>query len=644
MNILSLLRIVQHSVYTGFFLLCVLVAPDADGIGIQQEHSKADYLASVGKTVSLKVKPVEHFQRGQDPHLLNIGARFPNQSISLVIWEKSLNKEFPEDFYPGSLVGETFEVSGKISEYKGRPQIVIFGPDQISGVVALNPKPLNETPAGTFELLLNDPVGAELETSTESVIGKALLDLIDSTEDTLDMAVYGFRHQQDIYDALSRAKKRGVTIRLVTDRTTDGKNYYSSTEEFEGLVRNFRTDLQTDLRTAKVEKPEFEPFWPSPDDFEGPPQPLGYTIGEDRAIIAVHASKDPFPFQGDIMHNKFAISDRQRVWTGSCNLSDSGTGGYNANIACIIDSHQIAVQFTEEFERMYSNELFHRDKEDYRRNDRITLLLGGKKLYLGFCPQDYVVRDSLIPAIQNAETSIDLAIFFLTHKYITAELIKAHLRGVKVRIIIDATSVSNGYTKHKILREVGIPVKVENWGGKMHMKAACIDGQRLVLGSMNWTSAGERQNDENYLLLESKVDGQDFTRFFQRLWESIPEKCLVDDPDPESLASPGSTSDGADNDFDNLVDNDDPGAIAYLYNSKPTPPHGFATISSGFGLINGKEFPLIFGISRWGERGKMKHYVLPNHAEYSKLKHEAERFFPSIWEAKESGYEHSFRN
>ena len=86
----------------------------------------------------------------------------------------------------------------------------------------------------------------------------------------------------------------------------------------------------------------------------------------------------------------------------------------------------------------------------------------------------------------------------------------------------------------------------------------------------------------------------------------------------------------------------DPGATEYLYNSKPTPPHGFATISSGFGVINGKEFPLILGVSRWDERGKVKQYVLPNHAEYSKLRHEAERFFPSISEAKDAGYQKSY--
>ena len=37
----------------------------------------------------------------------------------------------------------------------------------------------------------------------------------------------------------------------------------------------------------------------------------------------------------------------------------------------------------------------------------------------------------------------------------------------------------------------GIPVKVENWGGKMHMKAASVDGASLVLGSHELDICGD---------------------------------------------------------------------------------------------------------------------------------------------------------
>ena len=105
----------------------------------------------------------------------------------------------------------------------------------------------------------------------------------------------------------------------------------------------------------------------------------------------------------------------------------------------------------------------------------------------------------VIPLIKDAKKSIDVSIFFLTHKNISKELVAAKNRGVDVRVIIDATSASNGYSKHQYLRDIGISLKVEQWGGKMHMKSAIIDGKHLILGSMNWTSAGESKNDENTL-------------------------------------------------------------------------------------------------------------------------------------------------
>ena len=38
------------------------------------------------------------------------------------------------------------------------------------------------------------------------------------------------------------------------------------------------------------------------------------------------------------MHNKFFVVDKRFIWTGSANLSDTGTGGYNANIVAELDS------------------------------------------------------------------------------------------------------------------------------------------------------------------------------------------------------------------------------------------------------------------------------------------------------------------
>ncbi|MGA9347330.1 MAG: phospholipase D-like domain-containing protein [Anaerolineae bacterium] len=377
-----------------------------------------------------------------------------------------------------------------------------------------------------------------------------------------------------------------------------------------------------------------EPFWPPPKGFLGPPQCVGYSLTDGTAIIAVHASREPLEFQGDIMHNKFAIVDGRAVWTGSCNLSDAGTGGYNANAAVIVHSDAVASWYSEEFERMFVSELFHRRKVGKVPQSVRTLnMADGESLEVAFSPQDSVYWNLIRPMLRSSKKSIDIGVFFLTHKLITADLIDAHQRGVKVRVIIDATAAKDDYTKHEILRVAGIPVKVENWGGKMHMKCALIDGRTLITGSMNWTSAGEYNNDENTIVINSERIGRQFASLYEGMWHSIPDRWLTDRPDPESFDSPASVADGIDNDFDNLVDSADPGCGK---NSPPLlelPPLRVVPLTDGYDLIKGD-------ISKDGQRI----YYLPTDPYYRNVKiteASGERWFPSVWEAQEACWTHA---
>jgi len=135
-----------------------------------------------------------------------------------------------------------------------------------------------------------------------------------------------------------------------------------------------------------------------------------------------------------------------------------------------------------------------------------------------------------------------------------------------VRVTRPATAAKNGFTKHEILRAGGIEVKVEDWGGKMHAKSAVIDGEYLITGSMNWTSAGENGNDENTIIIRSKRHAAQYAAWFDTLWKRIDERWLTGRPDPESADSGTACTDGSDNDFDHLADAEDPGC------SKRPPP------------------------------------------------------------------------
>jgi len=408
-------------------------------------------------------------------------------------------------------------------------------------------------------LILNDPTGRPAPSDTCDVeLCTALKELIDGAHESIDFAIYGMRDQTAIYEALERAKARGVKVRGLVDRELDGTNIYSSTDELATMIGDLRSDLHADARLKRREDREdfdYEPPCPQPEGFPGPLQCLAYDLG-DQCLFAAHAAREDFGDAGAIMHNKFFVVDRRHVWTGSTNISDSGTGGYNANLVTVVESPRVAAWYTTEFEQMWRYDKYHSLKE---RSPEMKTSVSNADLEVYFSPQDGPVDAAVRPILQAAEERIDIAVFFLTHKHIAGDLIKAHQRGVKVRIIIDATGASNGYTKHELLRLAGIAVKVENWGGKMHMKSAAVDGEVVITGSMNWTSAGTRNNDENTIIVRSPELARQYHAFYDEMWNQIPDRWLEGRPDPESKDSTTSCSDGSDNDFDELKDGDDPG-------------------------------------------------------------------------------------
>ena len=313
----------------------------------------------------------------------------------------------------------------------------------------------------------------------ESAICRGLLGRIEASETSIDFAVYGMRKQTRLLEALESAQARGVVVRGVVDRQRDGKiaGVFPSTDRWVRRLGAIRDDLEAEK-----------------------------TLGPDR-------------YNNRIMHNKFFVIDKRWVWTGSSNISDTGTGGSNANVVALVDSPQLAAVYLHEFDQMWSGR-FHQLKE---RNGAERLNIGGIPTTVLFSPQAKALNGRVRQLIATAQRRIDVAMYYLTHEVVANELIGAHKRGVSVRVIIDAASARSLHTKHERLRRAGIRVKVEKWGSKMHMKAAAVDGRTVVVGSMNWSFRGESVNDENTLIFRSPALAMQFETFFDTLWDSIPE-------------------------------------------------------------------------------------------------------------------------
>jgi hypothetical protein len=163
--------------------------------------------------------------------------------------------------------------------------------------------------------------------------------------------------------------------------------------------------------------------------------------------------------------------------------------------------------------------------------------------------------------------------FFFTNTLISDAIVSASRRGVRVRLILDAGGAANVYSKHWNLCNSGIAVKVENWGGKSHSKWAVADSMvanraAVVFGSMNFTVAGDAQNDENTLVVKHDGFAAEFQNEFERQWESLAQVPVCVNTSAEGADSSncepaeschkkcnsGSCCDGIDNDYDGRTD------------------------------------------------------------------------------------------
>ena len=329
---------------------------------------------------------------------------------------------------------------------------------------------------------------------------KEVLNRINSAQNSIDIALYGYDNIPDITNALENAKKRGVKLRIVYDIST--KSYYPETSKLLSLAAEISGD------SPKV-----------------------------------------------LMHNKFMIFDNKSLITGSMNFSSTGFSGFNTNCIFFINSQEIANIYTEEFNQMLSGKF----SIMKTANSRKSIKLGKSVVTPLFSPKDKIITNNIIPLIESSKNYIYIPAFIITHDALTNSLIRAKHRGVDVKIILDATNTSGSRNKLKVLRMSGIPVKVENYAGKVHSKSIIIDDKYIIAGSMNFSNSGENKNDENVLIVEDERLARHYKGFFEYLWKKIPDKYLKQGVRAEGKYSIGSCTDGVDNNFDGKVDKEDAG-------------------------------------------------------------------------------------
>lgn len=113
--------------------------------------------------------------------------------------------------------------------------------------------------------------------------------------------------------------------------------------------------------------------------------------------------------------------------------------------------------------------------------------------------------EKIIEEINKSEISIYVQAYGFTSKKIADSLINAHLRGVKVQVILDRSNMSKkGYSKLMDLKEAGVDISLDIVPGIAHNKVMIIDEKKVITGSFNFTEAADKRNSENVIIIEDK--------------------------------------------------------------------------------------------------------------------------------------------
>ncbi len=312
-----------------------------------------------------------------------------------------------------------------------------------------------------------DNIASTGTSPTPTTMEKALLDRINQATISIDLAIYDFNRLSVRSALLEAHNNRGVAVRVVTD--DEARTTYKS--HFDAL-----------------------------------------------AAAGIQVIDDGRP--GSIMHNKFFIFDDRIVWTGSTNISDNDFTK-NHNNSLVFSSTAVADIYGREFDQMMAGS-FSVAKSP---NPTTTVSAGGVPLEIYFSPKDNAMSQ-VIDEVNNATGEIVFSIFFFTDDGLRDALIAARQRKVAVLGIWDLLGASNSYSDDEALCAAGIPIKIENFIGKMHNKFMVIDAgggaPRVVTGSLNWTASGNNANDENTMIVHDGSTAQAYRANFQTLWDALP--------------------------------------------------------------------------------------------------------------------------
>ncbi|MFN8674663.1 MAG: phospholipase D-like domain-containing protein [Candidatus Sericytochromatia bacterium] len=323
-----------------------------------------------------------------------------------------------------------------------------------------------------------------------------------SAKSTLDCAFFDVQ-EDEIVDALIRAKNNGVKVRVVTDSD------------------NMKDKDNPSLPRVSIKKLT------------------------DAGIPIIGDNRNPF------MHHKFMVVDNNAIWHGATNPTTRGMFEHNSN-SVYVKSEQLAKNFTNEFNTMFEKNDFSSPREGKVPFPSINI--GDVNIKTFFSPMGGA-KKAILDELSKAKKSIKFMAFSFTDSDMASVMANKKAAGIKVEGVYDQC-LNGQYSTFRFLFSKGVQVMTDGNQALMHSKTMIIDDKVVINGSYNFSKNAETNNNEDILIISSTSLAKNFIEEYNKVkkaaltHDNIPPynhpACQHEDPNvrlPKNSTNIASTSD-----------------------------------------------------------------------------------------------------
>lgn len=125
---------------------------------------------------------------------------------------------------------------------------------------------------------------------------------------------------------------------------------------------------------------------------------------------------------------------------------------------------------------------------------------------------------AVVEVIDQSQSEVLVQAYGFTHNGIAQALIRAHQRGVKVRVLLDQKSeTSNRYVIEQMVNN-DLVWRLDGKHAIAHNKVIVVDSSIVITGSFNFTNSAQTRNAENLLVLKSLELADSYKQNWEQHW------------------------------------------------------------------------------------------------------------------------------